>query len=291
MSGVSPVSLTPVEDRNGRLYKREDLHSAAHGVNGAKLRACQHLIGRAAERGARRIVSAASVLSPQNAMAAVVAAEHGLPCTVILGATKPETSMRHKAVAIAAAAGADFEYVPVGYNPYLQKAARDRVDREPDAYHLQYGITVPPKAHLDEVRAFHSVGATQVRNLPRKVSTLVVPFGSGNTAASVLLGLSLHRPPNLRRVVLVGIGPDRRAWLTDRLAALGADMPAGLTHYDLHGTGFARYADKMPETRDGIAFHPTYEGKVVRYLDQHAPEWWTRRDGTTCLWIVGGPLP
>lgn len=53
---------------------------------------------------------------------------------------------------------------------------------------------------------------------------------------------------------------------------------------------YARYADRMPATEDGITMHPTYEGKVVRYLNEQAPEWWTRRDGTTCLWIVGGPL-
>ena len=46
----------------------------------------------------------------------------------------------------------------------------------------------------------------------------------------------------------------------------------------------------MPGQADGIVLHPTYEGKVVRYLDEKAPEWWVRRDGTTCLWIVGGPL-
>jgi uncharacterized membrane protein len=41
---------------------------------------------------------------------------------------------------------------------------------------------------------------------------------------------------------------------------------------------------------DGIVLHPTYEGKVVRYLDEHRPSWWTRRDGSTALWIVGGPI-
>jgi hypothetical protein len=62
---------------------------------------------------------------------------------------------------------------------------------------------------------------------------------------------------------------------------------------DLHGSGYARYGDRMPATLGGIAMHPTYEGKVVRYLNQHAGElpWWRERDGSTCLWIVGGPLP
>ena len=41
---------------------------------------------------------------------------------------------------------------------------------------------------------------------------------------------------------------------------------------------------------DGIVFHPTYEGKVIRYLNGMEPEWWTR-DDKTLLWVVGGPLP
>jgi 1-aminocyclopropane-1-carboxylate deaminase/D-cysteine desulfhydrase-like pyridoxal-dependent ACC family enzyme len=284
------LTLTPVQLRNGRHYKREDHHRLPAGVNGAKLRACQHLIGTAAARGATRVISAASVLSPQNAMAATVAAQHGLPCTVILGGTRPDTALRHPAVRTAADAGADIEYVPVGYNPYLQKAAHERTAATPGAYWLRYGITVAPDAPLADIAAFHAVGAEQVGNLPDDLETLVLPFGSGNTAAGVLVGLHRQAPARLRRVVLVGIGPDRRDWLTQRLDLLGARPRIPVEHLDLHGTGWASYGDKMPATEDGIVMHPTYEGKVVRYLNQTAPAWWTARDGTCCLWIVGGPL-
>uniref|UniRef100_UPI003F490C7D hypothetical protein n=1 Tax=Pseudonocardia sp. CA-138482 TaxID=3240023 RepID=UPI003F490C7D len=284
--------LTPVEMRSGLLVKREDLHVAAHGVNGGKLRACQHLIGQAAKAGATRVISAASVLSPQNAMAAVVAAENGLPCTVILGGSKPETAPRHPAIRIAAAMGATFEHVPVGYNPYLQAQAARRAEADPSAYWLRYGITTPPASSTAELVAFHDTGAVQVRNLPGTVRTLVIPFGSGNSAASVLYGLTRYGAPRaLQRVVLIGIGPDRLPWLHQRLADLDVPTPCDLQRLDLHGTGYARYGDKMAETLDGVVLHPTYEGKVARYLNARAPDWWARRDGTTCLWIVGGPLP
>jgi hypothetical protein len=46
----------------------------------------------------------------------------------------------------------------------------------------------------------------------------------------------------------------------------------------------------MPETMEDIVFHPTYEGKMIRWLNLVQPEWWMRRDGTTCFWIVGGPI-
>ena len=259
-------------------------------MNGAKLRACQHLIGNAAAAGKTRVVSAASVLSPQNAMAATVAAANGMTCTVILGGTKPETAPRHPAVRIAAEAGAGFEFIPVGYNPCLQRAAADATAADAGAYWLRYGITTPPGATVAELAAFHATAGDQTANLPPRTRTLVIPFGSGNTAAGVLYGLSKHAPRELERVVLVGIGPDRRQWLAERLAALDVALPYPIEHIDLHGSGYAAYGDKMPATEDGIVMHPTYEGKVVRWLNEHWTPWWETRDSTTCMWIVGGPL-
>jgi L-cysteate sulfo-lyase len=198
------VELTPVEDHNGLLVKREDLYSGAYGVNGAKYRACQHLVSRAAAAGAERVVSAASVLSPQSAMAAVVAKENGLACTVIVGGTTPEKAVRHKSIAIAADAGADIEAIPVGYNPALQKASALRA-QAPGAWRLNYGITTDKDASSEEVEAFLRVGAPQTMNLPDEVRTLIIPFGSGNTAAGVLAGLQDFAPAGLSRVVLIGI--------------------------------------------------------------------------------------
>lgn len=281
--------LTPFELRGGRWYKREDLHRGPSGVNGAKLRACSHLIGRAAASGARRVISAASVLSPQNAMASVLAARAGLGCTVVVGGTRPDTAFRHRSMQIARDAGASFEYIGVGYNPALQAHAGRLAEADPRAYWLRYGITPPPSASPEELFHFHWTAGAQIENLPASVRTLVIPFGSGNTGAGVLLGLHRLKPDALERIVLVCIGPDRQAWLVDRLRLLGAEGLSWET-IDLHGTGYASYGDRMPGTADGIVLHPTYEGKVVRYLDESRPDWWTRRDGTTCLWIVGGPL-
>jgi hypothetical protein len=278
-----------VEERDGRLYKREDLCALPSGVNGSKLRACDHLIRQGAAAGATRVISAASVLSPQNAMAAIVAARYGLRCTVVLGGTRPGTAFKHRSPALARDAGADFEFVGVGYNPVLQAHAEKLHTCDPQSYWLQYGITTAPGASARDLLRFHQITADQVANLPDTVRTLVVPFGSGNTGAGVLLGLAQHAPRDLEKIVLIAIGPDRRAWLRHRFEAMGASLPRHRV-IDLHGTGYATYSDRMPGQADGIVLHPTYEGKVVRYLDEKAPDWWVRRDGTTCLWIVGGPL-
>ena len=290
MTTDDPGALTPVENRDGRWYKREDLFRLSNGVNGSKLRACHHLISNAKAAGATTVISAASVLSPQSAMGATVAARLGMDSVTVVGGTTPEKAVRHKSIRMAEEQGSMLTAIAVGYNPALQSAGRRIAENTPGGWQLPYGITTPPNAPLKDVAAFVEVGAAQVENLPDEIETLVLPFGSGNTAMGVLAGLSVrHWPEALQRIVLMTIGPDRRSWLDTRMEMLGLstrDLPIEQVH--LHPT-FATYGDRMPETMDGIELHPTYEGKVARYLNGMEPEWWNR-DGKTLLWVVGGPV-
>ena len=290
MSELSPTDLTPVQHMNGRWYKREDLFRFPNGVNGAKLRAAYHLVRDAKLAGADTVVSAASVISPQSAMAATLANSFGMKSVTIVGGTTPEKAVRHEAIRLAQEQGSEIVAIPVGYNPALQSAGRKMAESTPGMWQLPYGVTTLPNASTEEIRDFVEVGAAQVWNIPDLIETIVLPFGSGNTAMGVLYGLlSFQQPRALKRVVLMTIGPDRRAWLDSRLRTLGvrlSDLPIDQIH--LH-PNFARYGDRMPETLDGIKLHPTYEGKVARYLNGMEPRWWDR-DENTLLWIVGGPL-
>jgi 1-aminocyclopropane-1-carboxylate deaminase/D-cysteine desulfhydrase-like pyridoxal-dependent ACC family enzyme len=314
---------TPVESHGGRLYKREDYFAPLGygGINGAKLRQLVWIVDRySSEHPDGGILTGASVLSPQVSMSALVAAHYGLPCVVVLGGSKPETAIRHENVAIAAAAGASFAYTPVGYNPTLQRAV-DEIGRRPfhDGWlRIHYGITTAADADPVDVEAFHAVGAHQTANLP-PLDTLVMTAGSCNSCVSVLYGIARDRVP-LRRVVLLGIGPTRLAWIHDRLGLIekasgveirplfrrifhhapglaidqdddvgaSSSAPYVLEHWDLHATKFASYGDRMPRTLDGIAMHPTYEGKAIAYMEQRRAEfeWFWNGDGVL-FWIVG----
>lgn len=203
-------------------------------------------------------------------------------------------------------------YTPVGFNPALQRACTNLSQTEPyyGYYRLHYGITTPPDAEPWQLIDFHSVGAQQAVNIPGDVRTLILPFGSGNSACSVLYGIARYGAASLSRVVLVGIGPSRLSWLYERLGtigeATGRDIRGLFTwisggepvtawgtgtvlldHYDLHGTGYVQYAERRPYRSDGIEFHPTYEGKVMTWLEDVRPYWWRPADGSTLLWIVG----
>jgi hypothetical protein len=282
-------ALSPVEDHAGLLMKREDLYRYPNGANGAKLRAAEALLEMAHAAGYRKVVTGAACVSPQHALVASAAHRLGMQTTHILGGTTPATATRHTSVNIAVREGAALEFIPVGYNPALVKACRDWAEANSDTYWLHYGISAPPDAMDHELRVFHSRSADQVANLPAGVTDIVLPFGSGNTGAGVLWGL--ERAGFDGTVRLMEIGPSRREWLHQRLDRLGAaDVPFRVVPHTLHGN-WATYGDRMPETLDGVEMHPTYEGKIVRYLNTVGPRWWTKPAGRTLLWIVGAPLP
>lgn len=302
--------LTPVELREGRYYKREDLFAplGEGSINGSKLRQLIWLIHRANPRG---IVTGASVLSPQVSMTALVSKHYGLPCVVVLGGTRPETAIRHTNVRIASQAGAQFIFTPVGYNPALQKAVKEAEAEMPGYYRVCYGITTPQDSSDEAVEAFHAVGAHQVKNVPDTVKTMVIAAGSCNSVVSVLYGLAKTPPKSLERIVLVGIGPTRLDFIDDRLAAIervtgfpltryyrrkyhhhpspGGTGRVTLEHYDLHATKWTTYQQRRPWSQDGITFHPTYEGKMMAYMSERARRfrWLHDADEDALVWIVG----
>lgn len=314
-------TLTPVENRAGTWYKREDYFAPlGYGsVNGSKLRQLIHLIDTYRQTNPPNpgVLTGASVLSPQVSMTALVAQHFDLPATIILGGTKYNTAIKHENVAIALAAGADFQFVPVGYNPALQKAVADTAATTPHlgSYRVSYGITTPAEATPEAITRFHSFGADQTGNIPDEVEHLAIPAGSCNSVVSVLYGLARKPPANLRTVTLFGIGPTRLNFIQQRLQTIeqhtGTPLRNAYTyryhhhlntqrehqqngritlhHYDLHTSRYSSYQDRHKWQQDGIDFHPTYEGKMMSYIHEHPTRFahLTRHDNTALIWIVG----
>lgn len=279
--------ITPLRNVNGRAYKRDDLLTFDNGVNG-KVRTSIYLAEQAKAAGAHTLVYGGSVHAPALGRVASAAKYVGLDCNLVIG-SGIATAIRHPTVRVAHEAGAYFARCAVGYNPALQRMAAEMAE-EPGHWQVPYGVSTPDDWTSAQVRQFLEQDADQVKSLKeQEIKTLVIPFGSGNAATGILYGL--HKWDLSPAVKLVGVGPDKTQWLKNRLNYVGLDYDDfNIEHLPLH-PWFAEYSDRMPETMDGIDFHPTYEGKVVRYLNQLKPEWWTRRDSTTCFWIVGGPLP
>ena len=313
--------LTPFEKHQGIWWKRDDYFAPLGygGPNGSKLRQLLHLVDKYVKTGANKgVITGASILSPQLSMSSLVAKHYDLPMVIILGGTKPETSIRAENVYISAEAGAQFFYTPVAYNPAIQHNVKKiQEERYPDYYKVCYGITTPEDSTSAGITAFHEVGAYQVQNLPEHIKTLAIPMGSANSCVSVLYGIAKYKPASLERVILFGIGPTRLDHIEYRLRKIEeetgveilnlfrrkyhhnrdaeneyqTDGKITLEHFNLHATKYSSYTDKMPYSlRDGsISFHPTYEGKCLSYMDSNPGlfEWYHNPDGTAAFWIVG----
>jgi len=277
--------LTPVENHQGIWFKREDSFAPLGygGPNGSKCRQLIWYMNRFRE-GKTHVLSGASLQSPQLLMSAIVGAHYGLPSRLVVY-SKPETVLGHASPAIAHGFGASFEYASGPYNPILQR----RVDEltRPDSLVVHYGITVDHTQYdAETVRKFHEVGARQVDNIPKGVTTVIMPTGSCNSICSLILGLN-RDPKDVKTVFAMEIGPNKREWLNTRLKYIGVDpdnLPFVLKYYSLHETGYAKYTDHFKESFDGITFHPVYEAKMIRWLKENG---WIQSDNKTLFWIVG----
>ena len=275
----SASELTPWENVEGLWFKREDKFAPLGygGPNGSKLRQLIHLFKN--YRGnATRVITAASVLSPQHSMTAIVAKVYGLPSLHVIASPNPNA---HPNTKIAKAFGADFHAIKVGYNPMLQKEL-DKLKLDSD-FIVPYGITTEDPERVD---AFHEVGAKQVENLPNDVHVLYVPAGSCNSLTSVLKGLA-RNPRNVRQLISVGIGPNKVDWTKNRLRIMGIDPDSLPFKWDysvsLHDHG-VKYGDKVKENWAGVNFHPTYEGKMIRWMRQNGR---MKAEENVGVWVVG----
>lgn len=280
--------LTPVEERGWFYFKRDDLFApmGIGGINGAKLRQCIWLLAGAAQLGAPGVVSGSSVKSPQLMMTTIVAAQFGMKSHHVIGVSKFPGALRHVSVDIAQHYGATFESINVAYNPALQRRVKTLLEKDYKGwFYMEYGITLDHKRHeASRIRNFHRVGAEQVRNLPSDVEQIIISTGSYNSATSVLYGIHLFPPPNLKEVVLLQIGPNKERWLRERLKLIDPTIDPHWVSYNLmpHWS----YQDEQPFDYAGIIFHPTYEGKCMKYLVSH-PE--IVKDNS-CFWIVGAQV-
>lgn len=348
----TPCELVANPETNQKVwFKREDYfaplsnyENGKQGINGSKLRQAiwllqQHIL----EGGSPDIVHGTVMGSPQSPMATAVSRHFGGKTTTILGATKPNTCLKAEMVEMSAWFGSEFNFVGSGYNTVIQPRCKQLLEvTKPDAYYLEYGITLDHTKHSSaRLAAFHALGGHQVQNIPDHITDLIIPAGSCNSCTSIFTGLAMYPKPNLKNIWLVGIGPNRlkfieerldiigkelnlphiRNWLRDyrdnpdfgnqgtrvsstnlmEMLKSGASRQSGKTemlqaqvdyafpcftvhHWDLHTTNWVRYSDLMDYQWGDIELHPRYEGKVMRFIQERAPE---LLNENTLFWIVG----
>lgn len=276
----SASKLTPVQEIDGLLLKRDDLYApfGPGEVNGGKLRQCVMLADSLPEPPTG-LTTYCSIHSPQAPITAATALARGIPCRIVYGGTKRESVAALPMPRLAMKYGAHILLASrSGRHTILHARAKEIAEREGD-FIVQYGINIIGHGDvlLDAV-------AAQAQNLPDELDNLVMTCGSGITASGVMIGLKRYGK-RVKTVHLVATAPDRRQFIHKTLDAYGADRE--FEYHDLfHQPGFV-YEKGQRAAWGDVRLHPHYEAKTMR---------WFKTSGLptfgTLFWIVGAePRP
>ena len=239
-------ALTPIECVDGVYVKRDDLYTVA-GVSGGKVRSCWALA-----QGAVGLVTAGSRSSPQVNIVAHIAKRLGIPCRVHTpsGEASPE-------VADAIACGAERVTHKPGHNSVIIKRARDDAD-ELGWTEIPFGMQC--EAAVQQTRS-------QVADIPKEVTRIVIPVGSGMSLAGVLRGLDDIGSTVEVLGVVVGADPTKR---------LDLYAPENWRHRVTLVEASVDYHEMVDASLGDILLDPNYEAKCAEHL---MPD--------DLLWIVG----
>jgi hypothetical protein len=287
------LDLTPVEEVGGLYFKREDKFAPLGygGINGSKLRQLIWLFSQTQYSG---VASGAVKSSPQHPMVAAVAQHYGMRCVQFVGGKGNE---RYEMIELAKKFGAQIKYANPGYAGTLNARARDEAARS-GWLHIETNITLEHMVNpAKRIEAFHRVGSEQCKNIPDCVENLLVPAGSCNSLTSILYGLARFRPKSLKNVHLfriMGNVAKHQQWVKERLDIIrkvtgeALPLPYAFVEHDLVDSGYTSYEKTMPYSYKEIQFHPRYEGKCLRYVDDHPDKFRSLLNERSLFWIVGG---
>lgn len=248
------AGLTPVERHGGILVKRDDLYLLG-GSRGGKVRTCLALAEAALAGGAGGLVTAGARHSPQVNIVATVGAQLGLPVRVHVPAARGLTAE----LAAAVAAGAELVEHRPGYNTVIVARARE------DAAARSWGLIPFGMEHPEAVtQTAGQVASLDTMPVPARI---VVPVGSGMSAAGILSGLRQRGWDIPLLGIVVGASPVRR---------LDIYAPGWRDQLELRPAGLP-YGSPAPYPQLGdLALDAYYEGKCVT---------WLRADDL--FWVVG----
>jgi 1-aminocyclopropane-1-carboxylate deaminase/D-cysteine desulfhydrase-like pyridoxal-dependent ACC family enzyme len=270
--------LTPVVLETGLYVKRDDLFSiqVAAPLSGGKLRQCLLMLEGLT---VSRLMSAASIHSPQSAIVAYVARHLGLPCRIFVGG-KQETA----SLTLARSFGADIVRCPTGRHTVLFAKARG-LRRDGD-FIVPFGMR-PERPS----RSFYEVCGAQIRNIPSHIHTIVIASGSGVTATAVAYGLWNERRTH-QRIAMINLGPDRRYQVLRTLreinqaSARWAESENVIHAFQLSQRNRFRYESQVQFQLGEITLHPLYEAKAFSWFTDNV----TFDPSNTLFWVTGPPL-
>ncbi len=239
---TDPTALTPVQERGGYYFKREDFF-VCNGVRGAKVRGCYLLVEKELKKDKeiKGATTAGSRQSPQINILAKVADHFKIKTE----AHTPEGILSDE-LQKAKEGGAKIIQHKAGYNNVI--IARAREASEKNGY-----INVPFGMESEE--AIENT-AKQVENIPDAIKRIVVPVGSGINLAGIIRGKIKFKKKFEILGITVGKNPKK---LLDKY------VPEWEDHVELKKSG-EDYHTSVEAEIAGITLDPIYEAKCKRFI-------------------------
>ena len=248
-----PDALTPVQERGGFFFKRDDLFhfTGEPAANGGKVRTMLRLAA-----GANGLVACGDRISTQIPRAAITGKLLGLPVQVHTASGEPTEGMQ-----VAAALGAEIVQHEPGYLTVVRARAREAAEAN--------GWREIPWA----VECVECVEATapQAANLPPEAKRIIVVVGSGMSLAGILTGM--ERNGNVTPVLGVMVGGSE----AKVEARLDEFAPKNWRERVQLVTATEDFHSEASVTElAGVRLDPFYEAKVIPFVQPG-----------DCIWCVG----
>ena len=266
--------LTPVEEHNGILYKRDDLYCpyGENFVSGGKVRQCRDLIlsnmKHIQENCDNTIATAASIASPQSVIVSRVAQEFGMKSIIGFGNTTIEKAKKQKAMLWCEEMGSELVVLSEsqGFNNVLY-ANLDKLQKERKFFKVLFGYAVTNNRSSIIGRI-----AEQVQNV--ECDTLYVPLGSGMTFTGILEGVKQYNE-KFRVVALQPFGYDRRKEIHCNLSQMTWEYD-----YEYHMGDYPYH--KLHKVDAGFDMDMIYESKAWEMMKEQINIF-----EKSCFWIIG----
>lgn len=276
--------LTPIEEHNGILFKRDDLYQPFDDIplSGGKVRQAMKLIENQLDNIRNiynnTVITGTSVQSPQGIIVSRVAKEFGVHSILVFGATNSKSIQKHNLVknALLFTDRIDTES-KMGYNSTLDARIKTMMfDEGKDYFNIKFGI------NLDEdADAIVDTVSRQCENLPDDLDLLVAPAGSGIMLGGIIKGCKKYN----KKCKIIGVqisGYDRSSTI-DHILGYNNDY-----EYEQIIDKTYPYSTHLDiQIAPGFKLDPVYESKAYDYMIKHIDI----KDKKVLFWVVGDSNP
>lgn len=266
------IELTPVEEHNGILFKRDDLY-APYGqdfITGGKIRQCRDLVKNNLDyihdKCDSTIATASSIHSPQAPIVSKVAEEFGLKSIIGFGNTTVEKAIKQKAMSVCNTLGSELIVLSEsqGFNNVIYSNL-NKLNQTRPFFPILFGYAA--KTYRESI--VNRI-AEQVENVDCDV--LYVPVGSGVTLTGILEGVKTFNK-KFRIVALQPFGYDRRKSIHSNLEGYSWE-------YDYEWIEGDYSYNKLLKKNVGFELDMIYESKSFDMISFN-------KDEKSCFWVIG----